>query len=138
MYSLSGTAIGAPGVPDRRRRPARSRSSRRGQSTPAFDVGHTWQTNAQYERALGRDFTASVGVVYTNGYNLPVVNDINLINPIGTLADGRPIYSTTVSAATRMDPRFNHIIDVQSLGESTFKSVMLDRQALLATASAST
>ncbi len=68
--------------------------------------------------------------MYTKGNHLPVVTDINLINPIGTLADGRPIYSTTVSAATRMDPRFNHILVVQSLGESAFKSMTSRRQAL--------
>ena len=40
------------------------------------------------------DFTASIGVMYAKGNQLPVVTDVNLINPIGTLADGRPIYST--------------------------------------------
>jgi hypothetical protein len=56
---------------------------------------------------------------------LPVVTDVNLINPIGVLADGRPIYSTAVSAATRLDPRFNHIMTVQSIGSSTFKGMTL-------------
>ncbi len=37
-------------------------------------------------------------LVYVKGYDLPVVNNINLINPIGTLADGRPIFSGTISA----------------------------------------
>ena len=64
-------------------------------------------------------------MVYNRGYNLPVITDINLINPVGTLADGRGIYSTTVSAATRMDPRFNRITVVQSPGESTYKALML-------------
>jgi hypothetical protein len=61
--------------------------------------------------------------MYAKGNQLPVVNDINLINPVRTLADGRPVFSTTVSAATRLDPRFNHILEVQSVGESEFKSV---------------
>jgi hypothetical protein len=50
---------------------------------------------------------------------------VNVINPIGALADGRPIYSGTVSAATRQDPRFNHINTVQSIGDSTFKGLTL-------------
>ena len=90
---------------------------------PDFQVGHTWQSNAQVERAFGRDLTASIGVMYAKGSQLPVVTDVNLVNPIGTLADGRPIYSTAVNAATRADPRFNHITEVQSLGDSTFKSM---------------
>ena len=63
--------------------------------------------------------------MYAKGDQLPVVTDVNLINPIGTLADGRPIYSTAVNAATRLDPRFNHINEVQSIGDSTFKSMTL-------------
>ena len=59
------------------------------------------------------------------GYNLPVVTNINLINPIGTLDDGRPIFSTAVNASTRVDPRYNVINSVQSLGESTYKNLTL-------------
>jgi len=53
------------------------------------------------------------------------VTDVNLIGPVGTLGDGRPIYSAAVNASTRLDPRFNHISQVQSIGESTFKSMTL-------------
>ena len=90
---------------------------------PAFVVAHTWQANAQIEREFASDFTASVSVMYARGSDLPVVTDANLINPIGALADGRPIYNTVVNAATRLDPRFNHINTVQSIGTSTFKAV---------------
>ena len=92
---------------------------------PDFRVAHTWQSNAQYERSIGRAFTAAIGVMYARGWNLPVVTDVNLINPIGTLADGRPIFASGVSASTRRDPRFNRIFEVGSLGDSTFKSVTL-------------
>jgi hypothetical protein len=88
---------------------------------PNFVVAHTWQSNVQVERAFGRDMTASVGYMYAKGNDLPVVTDVNLINPIGVLADGRPIFSTAVNASTRVDPRFNHVNEVQSIGESTFK-----------------
>src|SRR4029079_14138315 len=90
---------------------------------PEFEVAHTWQNNVQYERALGRDFTVSISGMYARGNQLPVVTNINPINPIGTLADGRPIYSTTANASTRLDPRVNQILEVQSIGESTFKSM---------------
>src|SRR5262249_21650862 len=90
---------------------------------PAFEVAHTWQSNVQVERAIGRDLTVSIAGMYAKGDQLPVVTNINPINPIGTLADGRPIYSTTANATTRLDPRFNQIQEVQSIGESTFKSM---------------
>jgi hypothetical protein len=74
---------------------------------------------------LGHAFTGSISVMYAKGTQLPVVNDINLINPTGSLADGRPIFSPTVSAATRANPAFNHILEVQSIGESNFKGITL-------------
>ncbi|HEY7292342.1 MAG TPA: TonB-dependent receptor [Vicinamibacterales bacterium] len=92
---------------------------------PNFIVARNYQFNTQVERALGRDYTASIGYIYTNGDHLPVVTDVNLANPIGALADGRPIYSGTVSAATRNDPRFNHINEVQSIGDSTFNGLTI-------------
>ena len=63
--------------------------------------------------------------MYAKGSQLPVVTNINPINPISTLADGRPVFSTTASAATRLDPRFNQIQEVESIGDSTFKSMTI-------------
>jgi hypothetical protein len=71
------------------------------------------------------DLSTSISLMYAKGSQLPVVTDINLINPVSFLADGRPVYSTAVNAATRVDPRFNHIYQVQSIGESDFKSMTL-------------
>jgi hypothetical protein len=92
---------------------------------PDFRVARTFQNNAQIERALGRYFAASVGVVYVRGANLPVITNINLINPIGALDDGRPIFSTQVNANTRRFPQFNQINAVQSLGDSTYRALTL-------------
>ena len=64
----------------------------------------------------------AVGYVNSIGRNLPVLMDVNLIPTGATLADGRPIYSTAVSAATRVDPTFNHINVFQSIGESTYNA----------------
>ena len=127
-YSVNGTGIGAPAFPNTLSNiPA-------GAPTPAqtifapdpdLKLAYNIQNSAQYDRGFGKSYHGSVGIVYNRGYNLPVITDINLINPVGTLADGRGIYSTAVSAATRMDPRFNHINVVQSPGESTYKALML-------------
>jgi Carboxypeptidase regulatory-like domain/TonB dependent receptor len=122
VYSFNGTTVGAPAFPS-----GVSTGTLAVQSPwaidPAFVVAHTWQNNVQLERAFASDMSASVGFMYARGSDLPVVTNINPINPIGTLADGRPIYSTTASAATRLDPRFNQIQQVGSIGESTFKSM---------------
>jgi hypothetical protein len=124
VYSFSGTSAGAPAFPN-----GASTGTLAVQSPWAvssdFAVAHTWQMNAQLERSLSRDLTANISVMYAKGSQLPVVTNINPINPIGALADGRPIYSTTASAATRLDPRFNLIQEVESIGASTFKSMTI-------------
>jgi hypothetical protein len=90
-----------------------------------FEVGRMWQTNLQVERQIGDKYALAVGTTYTRGYALPLTSNINVINPIGRLADGRPIYSTAINAGTRMDPRYNVINMVESLGESDYKNLTL-------------
>ncbi|MBW8867080.1 MAG: TonB-dependent receptor [Acidobacteria bacterium] len=122
-YTFSGTSAGAPAYPNGITTAGTLAQQSPWAIDPAFEVAHTWQNNVQYERALGRDFTVSVSGMYARGNQLPVVTNINPINPIGTLADGRPIYSPTANASTRLDPRFNQILEVQSIGRSTFKAM---------------
>ena len=127
-FQVSGTGIGAPAFPNTLSNiPA-------GAATPAqtifapdpdLKLAYNIQNSAQYARGFGRSYNGSIGVVYNRGYNLPVISNINPINPIGFLADGRGIYSTAVNASTRLDPRFNRIDVVQSPGESTYKALLL-------------
>ena len=81
----------------------------------------------QIERALRTDVAVAVGYVNSIGRNLPVLMDVNLLPSGATLADGRPIYTAAVSAATRVDPTFNHVNVFQSIGESTLQRVHGDR-----------
>jgi hypothetical protein len=60
------------------------------------------------------------------------VSDVNLINPIATLADGRPVYDAAVSAQTRQDPRFNHIYSLQSIGSGHYNAVSVSLARRLA------
>lgn len=87
-----------------------------------FRVANNWQNNLQIERQLSDRFAASIGTSYVRGYNLPLISNINAINPTGRLSDGRPIYSTAVNSNTRLDPRYNVINQIESLGESTYKN----------------
>lgn len=128
QVAVNPTSAGAPGfpgtladVPPGFALPTQSIST----VDPEFKVARTFQNNLQFERGIGRNLAASIGLVYVKGYDLPVITNINLINPIGTLADGRAIYSTAVNANTRMNPTFNQINSVQSIGESTYKAVTL-------------
>lgn len=92
---------------------------------PKFQVARNWQNTVQFERALGEKYAVSVGTSYVRGNALPVVTNINPINPTGALSDGRPIFSTTINATTRRDPRYNVVNMVQSIGDSTYKNLTL-------------
>ena len=124
IYTFTPTSQGAPAFPN-----GVTTGSLAQQSPwavdPNFVVGRTWQSNVQIEHAFRRDFSVSAGFMYARGYSLPVVTDVNLIPTGSTLADGRPIYSGTVNSTTRVNPTFNHIYEVQSIGDSTFKSFTL-------------
>jgi hypothetical protein len=88
-----------------------------------FKVAHNWQNNLQVERQLTDRLAVAIGGSYARGYDLPLISNINLINPIGQLADGRNVYSTALNAGTRRDPRYNSVLEVQSLGESTYRAL---------------
>lgn len=90
---------------------------------PAFRIAKMWQTNVQVERGFANSYSAIVGFSYTRGSTLPVVSNINLVNPVAALVDGRPVFSTTVNANSRLDPRYNAIFEAQSLGESNYRAL---------------
>ena len=87
-----------------------------------FVSARTWQNSLTYERELWRNFSGSFGYRYTRGWDLPVINDINLVGiaPVRLLEDGRGVYNATVNASTRVDPRYNRIRLVESVGESWY------------------
>ena len=125
---LSPTAAGAPAYPNSLsdlppgyKLPAQTIFT----VSPDFTVARTFQTNLQLERGLGRNYSMSVSLGYVKGYDLPVVTDINLINPVRTLDDGRGVYSTAINANTRAYPEFNYINAVESIGNSTYKALTL-------------
>ncbi len=123
--TFSPTTAGAPSFPNVVSSGTPIPSNTAWTVDPDFKIARMWQNNLQYEHQLGNAYSVSVGVSYTKGNNLPVVTNINLINPVGTLADGRPIFSTAQSAATRLDPRFNNIFSTQAIGESTYRALTM-------------
>jgi hypothetical protein len=86
--------------------------------TPNFKNAYTINTNLQIQRELTRNDSLTVGYVHTGARDLEYLRDMNLINPTGSLADGRRIFSTAVNAATRLYPQFNGI-DLEDVGAIT-------------------
>jgi hypothetical protein len=123
---VSGTSAGAPAFPSSLANvPAGFALPRQSITAidPAFKSQSAWLSNVQIERALRSDMSVSVGYVNSIGRNLPVLMDINLIPTGQTLPDGRPIFSTTASASTRVDPTFDHVNMFKSIAESTYNAL---------------
>ncbi|MDI1241309.1 MAG: TonB-dependent receptor, partial [bacterium] len=93
--------------------------------SPDFENMYAIHANAQIEQALTSDLSFTAGFIHSSGRHLPVYRNINRINPTSSLADGRPIFSNTVSATTRFDPRFNNILMAESVGNSNYNALTL-------------
>jgi len=92
--------------------------------TPNFKNAYTINASIQLERQLSNSDSLSLGFIHTGARNLEFLRNLNLINPIGTLADGRPIFSSAINASTRLDPRFNNIA-FQDIGAVSDYEAML-------------
>lgn len=76
---------------------------------PNYRTPYTVNTSVQISRQLTRNDALTVGYVNTGARDLTYERDMNVINPIGSLPDGRPIFSSAVNASTRLFPQFNGI-----------------------------
>ena len=86
--------------------------------TPNFKNAYTINSSIRITRQLSTADALTLGYVHTGARNLEYLRNLNLINPIGALADGRPIFSSTISAATRLYPQFGNLT-VQDIGAIT-------------------
>jgi hypothetical protein len=92
---------------------------------PDFDSQWALLTNVQLERALTADMSVALGYVNSTGRDLPVLLNSNVVATGGTLADGRPLFTRTLNASTRFDPRFDLINEVRSTGSSQYNAMTL-------------
>ena len=85
---------------------------------PDFRTQSAWLSNVQVERAINDEIAVTVGYVNSVGRNLPVLIDTNLVPTGQTLADGRPIFSSSA----RVDPTFNRVNMFKSIADSTYNA----------------
>ena len=91
--------------------------------TPNFKNAYTLNANLQVERQLSSHESLMVGFVHTGARNQGYLRNLNLANPTSFLADGRPVFSTSVSS--RVYPQFGNIT-LQDIG------AIADYEALIA------
>jgi len=93
-------------------------------TTPNFKNEYAWNFNLQISQQLAKNDSLTLSYVMTNGRNVQFERNMNLINPIGYLADGRPVYSSAVNAQTRLYPQFNNIT-LMDVGSNTSYNAFL-------------
>jgi hypothetical protein len=99
--------------------------------TTNFKNDYAINSSIQIARQLSQNDSLTVGFASVNGRNLEHLHNLNLINPTGYLADGRPIFSATGSAATRLYPQFGNIA-LQDIGaNSSYNALILNYQRRL-------
>ena len=124
-FSLAPTASGAPAYPNNLASlptgatlPVQSIDT----VSPDFKTAYAMHTNFQIEQSITNDISFTGGYIHSSGRHLPVYRNINRINPVRFLADGRPVFSSTANASTRLDPRFNNILIAESVGNSEYNA----------------
>ena len=90
---------------------------------PDLETMYAMHSNVQVEQALTNDLSLTVGYVHSAGRHIPVYRNINPINPVRFLADGRGVFSSTQSSEYRLDPRFNVIQMAESAGNSQYDAL---------------
>ena len=123
-FSLNNTSTGAPAFPSSLNdAPGAFRQPLTIYTVaPDFRSNYSYQTTVQLRHALQPDLSLEVAYVNALGRNIPLTLDDNLINPVGTLDDGRPIFSPSVNADTRLNPNFNHVNQYESIGKSNYNA----------------
>lgn len=91
---------------------------------PGYKNAYTINTSVQISRQLTQNDALTVGYVRTSARDLTYQRNMNLINPVSYLADGRPVYSSAVNASTRLYPQFN-AITLQDTGASMNYNAMV-------------
>lgn len=85
---------------------------------PDFKTMYAIHSNIQIEQGLTKDISITFGYIHSGGRHIPVYRSINRTTVVGTLADGRPIFSSS----SLFDPRFNNILVAESVGNSDYNA----------------
>ena len=100
--TFTPTQVGAPAFPAVLSTGSGAQPNTAWTVDPDFKVGRSWQNNVQFEHALSDRYSFGIGASYVKGYDLPLVTNVNLINPVSTLPDGTP---GVLHGDQRDDPR---------------------------------
>ena len=124
--SLSNTAANAPAFPNILAFVPGATPGTPGiiATTPNFRNAYTLNSSLQITRQLTQGDALTLGYVHTGAREMGFLRNMNLINPVSFLADGRPVFSSAVNANTRLFPQFN-AITLQDVGAISDYNAMI-------------
>jgi hypothetical protein len=128
IAAISATTPGAPAFPAATVNGSLPRSAATLYTiTPNFKDGYLINSSIQITRQLTNNDSLTVGYANTGGRNLEFLRNINLINPLRFLADGRPVFGPA-GATTRANPLYNNIA-MQDIGNnSSYNALIVNYQ----------
>jgi hypothetical protein len=94
--------------------------------SPNLKDPYALTSTLQVSRQLTTNDSLTLGYQITEGHQLLWEYNSNLINPIGQLADGRPVFSTSVNSSTRLDPQFDNVTLQSSGANSNYNALLVD------------
>jgi hypothetical protein len=95
--------------------------------TPNFKDGYAINSSVQVTRQLSVNDALTVGYANSGGRNLEFLRNMNLINPISFLADGRPVYGPA-GPTTRANPLYNNIALQDTGDNSVYHALIVNYQ----------
>jgi hypothetical protein len=99
--------------------------------TPNFKDAYVINSSIQITRQLTKNDALTVGYANSGGRNLQYLRNMNLVNPVRYLADGRPVFGAA-SATTRANPTYNNIA-IEDVGDnSSYNALIVNYQRRLA------
>ncbi|CAN5274610.1 hypothetical protein BH10ACI1_BH10ACI1_16620 [soil metagenome] len=87
---------------------------------PDFVNMYAMHFNFQIEQVIAENLSFTIAYIHSGGRHIPIYRNINPINPVSFLADGRAVFG-----AARLDSRFNIIQMVESVGNSNYDALTL-------------
>ena len=116
-YTITPATAGAPVYPNLLASPAGTLTKPSVTTfSPDYKQLHMLQGNVQAERAIGSDFSVTLGLQYYGGRHIPLLLDTNLGAPLSYLADGRPVFSNS----NRPNPNFAQVLQLSSVANSVY------------------
>jgi hypothetical protein len=115
--SLSPLSAGAPSFPQPLTTATAPATPSVFTVTPNFKNAYALTTTLQVSRELSKNDAVTFAYVNTGGRQLQWLHNINLINPLGFLLDGRPVFDPRANAP-RANPAFNNVT-LQDVGASS-------------------